>query len=189
MHHETREAWLNAAVALLTDKFGREGLTPSTVRVGVGFTGMGKKTKRIGETWSEDASGDGTREIIISTVLDDVRDVLGTLAHELIHASLPPAAKHGPDFKRVALAIGLEGKMTATTVGPMLADVLDWMAEDLGPYPHARLTVMLGGPKKQAPRLLKVSCEPCEYIGRFSRATLDLGAPLCGVCHEPMQAE
>ena len=185
--HETRESWLNAATALLTERFKSEGLTPlGSVRVGVGFTGMGKKSNRIGETWASEASADSTREIIISTVLDTPRDVLGTLAHELIHASLPPDAKHGPEFKRIALAIGLEGKMTATTIGPMLADILDWMAEDLGTYPHARLTVSLGGPKKQTVRMLKVACEPCEYVVRMSRTTLDLGAPLCGVCQEPM---
>lgn len=185
--HETRESWLNAATALLTERFKSEGLTPlGSVRVGVGFTGMGKRSKRIGETWAAEASADSTLEVIIATTLDAPRDVLGTLAHELVHTSLPAGAKHGPEFKRIALAIGLEGKMTATSVGPMLGDILDWMAEDLGPYPHARLTVELSGRKTATTRLIKVACEPCEYVVRMSRTTLDLGAPLCGVCQTPM---
>ena len=39
----------------------------------------------------------------------------------------------------MALAIGLEGKMTATTPGPELAERLNALIAKLGPYPHAKL--------------------------------------------------
>lgn len=66
-------------------------------------------------------------EIQISTWIADNRlKVAATLAHELIHASLPYCADkvegkcqgHGPTFTRYARAIGLEGPPTATWAGP-----------------------------------------------------------------------
>lgn len=182
-----REEWLANASAALQRRFESSGLAPTgPVRVGVGFTSVGGRGKRIGECWAESASGDSTREVIISPVLDAPRVVLATLLHELVHASLPVDAKHGPAFKRVATACGLEGKMTATTPNPYLSDVLDMTAEDLGEYPHAALSVLLSGKKKDTTRLLKVECAPCEYVVRMSRKALDMGAPMCGVCEERM---
>jgi hypothetical protein len=69
----------------------------------------------VGECWSESHSADGHIEIMISPVLDDPMRVAGTLAHELVHATGRHA--HGSHFAKLAGAIGLEGKMTATTEG------------------------------------------------------------------------
>lgn len=177
--HDTRESWLQAASDALVTRFAGDGLQPQRTRVGVGFTSQGKRGKRIGECWSESASADATREVILSATLDDPSEVLATLAHELIHATLPADAKHGPQFKTVALAIGLQGKMRATEAGPMLLDILSGIIEDLGPYPHARLNVALSGKKTQTTRMLKVECPQCGYTVRTTRQWLDLGAPMC----------
>jgi hypothetical protein len=112
-------------------------------------------------------------------VLSDAVRVLDVLAHELIHA-IEPTAGHGAAFKRIALGIGLTGKMTATVAGPELAARLAVYAAELGEYPHAQLNPGASGIKKQGTRLLKASCESCGYVCRVTAKWVEaVGAPLC----------
>ena len=63
---DTREAWLNAFVDAARAQFANAGYPlPEKVRVSVGFTSTGKRSKRIGECWDESASADGHFEIFI----------------------------------------------------------------------------------------------------------------------------
>jgi hypothetical protein len=106
--------------------------------------------------------------------------VLSTLLHELIHAFVGIKAKHGKDFKLVAVKSGLEGKMTATTAGPELLARLETLAKTLGRYPHASLG--LGGErlkKKQGTRMLKLQCPECGYQVRTTQKWIDIGLPIC----------
>ncbi len=184
--HETREAWLNAARDELVETYGAVGLNVERVRIGVGFTSKGLKSKRIGECWSDSASADGAREVFLVPQLSEAQEVLATLLHELVHAALPADAKHGPVFKRLATAVGLAGKMTATHASDALRADLAGIIEELGPYPHSAFAP-LSFTKTQTTRLLKVVCLSCEdYSVRMSRKVLDMGAPICGICEGMM---
>jgi hypothetical protein len=206
MIHTTREAWLTGGITLLRphfkdaggDKPGRRGehgyTVPDNVRVTCGWPSKGalaRKNQRIGECWSDRASKGKLFEMFISPSLAEPVEVLGVLTHELVHATVGLEAKHGKLFKRCALAVGLAGKMRATTTGPELAKVLDKIAAKLGPYPHHELTSMTTGERKQGTRLVKAECAVCGYTVRVTRKWLDAaGAPLCPTanCDEHGQA-
>ena len=103
-----RAAWRGEAVLR-----AGEGATDT-----IGFTSAGQRGKRIGECWSDLASADGAFEIFIVPGIDDAARIAGILTHELVHAAVGLKAGHGAVFAKAARALGLEGKMTATTEGP-----------------------------------------------------------------------
>ena len=140
---KTRESWLLACIELLKPDFIEVGATiPDKLRASCGWpskSGLAKKKRRIGEAWSAKCSGDETFEIFISPVLKDGRPVLATLVHEIVHCAVGVEAGHKGPFKRIALAIGLEGKMTETVAGETLNKRIDEIIAQVGPYPHAEL--------------------------------------------------
>jgi hypothetical protein len=96
--------------------------------------------RAIGECWHPRCSGDGRYEIMISYAHERPVDAAGTLVHELVHTVVGLAAKHGKFFKAVALAIGLEGKMTSGGPGQALIERLHALAAaHCGGYPGAPL--------------------------------------------------
>ena len=100
----------------------------------------------------------------------------GTLAHELVHAT--GRHGHGSHFAKLARAIGLEGKMTATTEGEAFKQAVAPILEAVGPYPHAELSKKAR--TKQGTRLIKLQCPTCPYTVRITRKWLDeVGAPAC----------
>ena len=73
---------------------------------------------------------------MISLVLSDPMRVAGVLAHELVHATVGTQHGHKGPFTKLAKAIGLEGKMTATTEGDAFKQAVAPILEAVGPYPH-----------------------------------------------------
>jgi hypothetical protein len=185
----TREQWLTDAVAALTPRFEALSLTVPTVRVSVGWPGgRGKKNAVIGQCWSTAASADGVAQLFISPVLDDPVQVLSTLLHELAHAVDDNEHGHRGPFVRTVRGLGLVGKPTATVASEELAEELAELVEELGEYPHARLTSLAGGPKKQTTRMLKVACPGTGYTVRMTRKWIDeVGLPVCPCCDEKME--
>jgi hypothetical protein len=175
-----REEWLLKATEILGKKIEDNGGKLPEVRVSVGFPKASGRNSNsvIGQCFNGVATADGRPQIFIHPVLDDSKRVLDVLLHELIHASLPLGAGHGVTFKRLAVACGLTGKMTATTATPELNAELAQLVEELGDYPHAKLDA--SNAKKQGTRMLKCECPDCGYIAYTSRKWLDeMGAPVC----------
>lgn len=184
---ETREEWLQEATAHLSEElFTPNGYEVPAVRVSVGFTSTGRKSKRIGECWSREASADRVAQIFLHPTMSDGARVLDVLAHELTHATVGVDEGHGKAFKRCAESIGLAGKMTATVAGEELKGYLAELVERLGDYPHASLNTDLSGRKKQTTRLIKAECWGCGYTVRLSAKWLEVGAPICPTCEHPM---
>lgn len=184
-----REAWLEAAVLAMTAHFSSRGYDIPDVRVACGFpsrSATSNSKRRIGECWATVAAADRRAQIFISPVLEQTDDVLATLVHEVVHAVVGTEAGHKAPFKKCALAVGLEGKMTSTHAGEALkATFASWL-KILGPYPHAGLSVM--GRVKQSTRLVKCECAECGYTVRTTAKWLDsAGAPLCPCNGEPME--
>lgn len=188
-----REAWLEQATEVLRrDVFAPVGLEVPQVRVSVGFPrgARGGKADKIGQCWSPQVAGDALHHLFISPVVSDVVSVIGTLAHELVHATVGLKAKHGAAFKRAALSVGLEGKMTATTATAKLAERATLLPfayveiggkhERLGDYPHPTFDPRTLTTDKQTTRLIKVACPQDGYTARITRKWLDdLGTPTC----------
>jgi len=181
MNHPTRETYLQAATTHLAPLFAAQGYPLPAVRASVGIPagGAGGKLKRIGQCWSNLASSDNTTEIFICPSQSDPVQVLAILLHELIHAAVGLECGHKGPFKRVALALGLEGKMTATTPGAQLAADLSALADTLGAYPHAALNTALSGRKKQGTRMIKLECVECGWSCRTAQKNVDAGTPTC----------
>jgi hypothetical protein len=191
-----RETWLNAMTTqYLRPHFEKAGYTiPDNIRMSCAFSTKGAHTKShqksfvMGQCISPSASGDQHHEIIVVPKLSDSLEVVGVLIHELCHATVNgDHASHGHDdvFKKCALAVGLEGKMTSTTESEALkAKISEWVAE-LGAYPHASLNVKL---RKQTTRNLACKCHRCGYSLRASSKWLKLAIPSCPLGHGKMTA-
>lgn len=183
----TREEWLQAAVKFIEPLFKGKKFPP--VRVATGWPSrkaVSAKSRAIGQCWSPECSADNITEIFISPYLDKVDDkdqgVLETLVHELVHAVVGVEHGHKKPFRAVALAVGLEGKMTSTSAGTELHEILKEIAKDLGPYPHARLDARKGPGKSQSTRMLKCTCGECGFTVRMTRKWVDeVGAAHCPV--------
>lgn len=185
--HETREAWLeDAANYLFTDYIGELGRMEKghSYQISCGWPSTRSQStahRRLGECWAAKACADkSTYHIFISPVLDSPVEILPILLHELVHAVCGVEVGHKGPFKRLALALGLEGKMTETHAGKELTRRLNTLVRVLGPYPHKALT----GPnsrKKQSTRLLKLEAKKCcGYIVRTTQKWLDEeGLPKC----------
>lgn len=183
--HDTREQWLERALTALRPWFKAKAklAIPRKVKATCGFPSklaLSQKKQRIGECWSDKASAGKVFEIFISPCLDKPLEVLETLAHEAAHATVGLKEKHNATFKRCAVAIGLEGPMTATTGGDVFKQFAKKALPKLGRYPHARLKVSSSTEKKQSTRLLKCECDECGYTVRVTSVWIDLaGAPIC----------
>lgn len=196
----TREAWLHAAIDVLRPRFDEIAMPlPDKVHVSVGF-GYGAKresAKVLGQCWARSASDDGVNHLFISPEVNDTARVLDILIHELIHAADDCRNGHKGPFAHAAKALGLQGKMTETTAGVVLAAETTAIAATLGEYAHAALhtapvptvpgepdpagpgTPTHSGPGTQTTRLIKVECAHCGYTVRTTAKWLALGNPRC----------
>lgn len=178
-----REQWLNRVAKSLEPRFKANGATLPAYRVTCGFPSRGAfaTSKRvIGQCHYAEASGDGTHELIVSMTQDDPIEVAQVLCHEMIHAAIGTEAGHKKPFKDLALAMGLEGKMTATVAGQDFIDYMTPRLAKIGDYPHAKVDGSLR--KKQSTRLIKCECRGCGYVVRTTAKWIAEGAPLCPSC-------
>jgi hypothetical protein len=124
--HETSEGWLRAATNDLRPYYTDRGLTiPEKIRFSIAFTSNGKPKRETSadegrwpaECWPGAATDDGFSEIFIRADFADPAQILGILAHELVHAALPEA-KHGKEFRDAALGHGRGRPMRRGGPGP-----------------------------------------------------------------------
>jgi hypothetical protein len=199
--HQTREAWLNYVARRMAPIFEtlRAPLLPAQLRIAIGFTSSGRRSKHIGECWDNQCSEDRHFEIFIRPDLSESKDLMpmqvaAVLGHELVHAAVGVAAGHGKEFRRVARGIGLIGQMAATMAGPEFEQAMRPILEAAGPLPHGRLRPAVGASshsrrKRQYSGRIKCSCRNCGYTVHTTRKWLDLaGTPLCPK-HGQMEAE
>jgi hypothetical protein len=204
-----REAWFMAAIEVFRPKFIEAGYPlPERIRVGVGFgpTGGRKESSKIlGVTLSRICSADNVNEIWISPEDAEASSMLETLLHELIHVTLDNQDGHSKRFKEIALKLGFTAPMAHTPSSVQLAFELFQLAETLGPYPGAQVSLSgifaqpgdtgdgteSSGPKKQTTRMLKVICRTNEeekcfgYTLRMTKTWIeDVGLPMCPLSHE-----
>ena len=182
-----RESYINALAYEFLPLFISNGAAyPERARYTCGWPskGAGSRRKALGQCFDPSASKDGHFEISISPAVDDPMDVAHILAHELVHACVGLEAGHKAPFRKLALAIGLTGPMTATMPSESFKQFAQPILDLLGEYPHAELDY--SSVKKQGTRMLKAECGECGYSVRLTRKWLDVGAPICPVDHVPM---
>lgn len=187
---KTREQWLGQVARAAVPLFKKAGydLKLTKVRISVGWPGVGgaRAKARIGECWADTCSSDGNHEIFISPRVDDSFTAAHITIHELVHVMVGVKAKHRSAFRKCALAVGLTGKMAATTAGKELAKWIKKLIKRIGKYPHGAMSGL--DHKKQSTRLVKVQCMECGYIARVTMKWIEmLGAPLCPCNTEAME--
>lgn len=163
-----REEYLEKAIEELKPLFKRNNYELPGVKVTCSWPGGGSARTRIGECWARAASSADINEIFISPVIDDSVRALDILVHELCHAVDDCQNGHRKPFGRIARAVGLEGKLTATVAGEALTAELIKIVEKIGEYPHKALNPGQGR-KKQTTRMIKIECDDCGAVFRMSR--------------------
>ncbi len=186
----TREAWLLFAVGHIAPIFIEAGYTVPRVRVACAIPATSKRGSAVGQCWPTTRSEDLVNEIYVSPVHSDPVEVLNTLTHELVHAVDDCKHRHGKEFKEIALAVGLQGKMREASAGPQLRlrlqSIATVMATELGPYPHAKLSVgsaMYESLRKPA----RAECPRCKFKVSMLRNHLKIGPPICPKDLVPME--
>jgi hypothetical protein len=131
-HKHSRENWLLDAVEIFRPWFEEHGAKiPEQVRVSVGYAKRQRKGT-IGVCYASVAAEDGVHQLFMSPELVDPSRVLDVLLHELIHAYDDCKSGHKGEFARVAKALGLTGKMTATVASEELTARLKEVIDKLG---------------------------------------------------------
>ena len=174
----TRELWLQNAVDLVSPIFKNKGYTIPKVQVSCGFPSTGNKSKHVGQCWGKSSTNDGTNQLFISPVLDEPVQVLDTLVHELVHAVDDCMHHHGPEFKKIATDVGLQGLMREASAGPWLLEQLTAISRRLGKYPHSKINLAHSSSKKTGPRP-RAKCKKCGYEVTPLKKWLHMGPPLC----------
>ena len=177
-HHATRESWLMAAVNLIRPIFlAKNHVIPEDVMVSCGFASTGTRSRHIGQCWSRGSCTNERNQIFISPVLFEPVEVLDTLVHELIHAVDDCKNKHGREFKKIALSLGLKGPMRSAGAGPELLKLLEQLSLQLGPYPHGALKV--AHRKAVYTARARAKCPECGFQVPMYKRFLEYGPPLC----------
>ena len=137
-----REDWLNRAVVLL-EKYvfePQELKMPEKWAVSCGWS-KGASSQAIGVCVDPTCSKDATTHMFIIPTQDDAMSVLGTLAHEMIHAIVGIDQKHGGRFREVAHLLEFSPKMTTTAPvpGTPAYAAIEVARAELGHYPHAAM--------------------------------------------------
>ena len=174
----TRELWLQNAVDLVSPIFKNKGYTIPKVQVSCGFPSTGNKSKHVGQCWGKSSTNDGTNQLFISPVLDEPVQVLDTLVHELVHAVDDCIHHHGPEFKKIATDVGLQGLMREASAGAWLQEQLSAISKQLGKYPHSKINLAHSSSKKTGPRP-RAKCKKCGYEVTPLKKWLHMGPPLC----------
>lgn len=176
--YKTREVWLLAAVEEIRPIFSLKGhQIPLDCQVSCGFASTGTRSHHIGQCWSRSSSTHERNQIFISPALCEPAEVLDTLVHELVHAVDNCEHKHGKEFKKIALSLGMEGPMRSAGAGPELKAKLEVVANALGTYPHGKLKVVHHKAiSRSRPR---AKCPTCGFQVPMLKRFLAYGAPIC----------
>ena len=185
-----RETWLENLIEELKPLFKESGYDLPSVKISIGFPsvkGTSNKLRRIGECWPRNRSKDNLNQIFLNPTQSDSVEIMGTVIHELVHAIDDCKNGHKAAFKRIATTVGLEGKMTATTINDSLRERLNVILNNIGKIPHAALDAIKGNKKKQGTRMIKIECPECGYTLRTTQKWIDTGIPTC-CCGSDMES-
>jgi hypothetical protein len=176
--YKTREEWLLAAIEAVRPLFTEKRRElPHDCQVSCGFASTGTRSHHIGQCWSKESSTDERNQIFISPALYEPVEVLDTLVHELVHAVDDCEHKHGKEFKKIALSLGMIGPMRSAGAGPALKAKLAELSAQLGPYPHGGLHISIRI-SKRSPRP-RAKCKACGFEVPMYKKFLAFGPPLC----------
>lgn len=177
-----RQEWVEQAAIMFKDHFAKCWWNvPDNVRLSIGFPVGAKDGKRkLGQCFNKLHSTDDHWEIFISPDYTNSVEILETIAHEMVHATVGTECGHRGKFKDCATAIGFEAPMTATPAGPIMLAFINDIIAKIGEFPAGTMNMAMR--KKQATNLLKCECPDCGYIARVTAKWISsVGEPICPV--------
>ena len=182
----TREEYLQKAKdELNTRVFKQAGYEIPDVKISCSWAlgNADKNKKTLGQCFPRSWSKADINEIMIMPTVDDSEKAIDILAHELVHAVDDNKSGHGAGFRKICLAVGLNGnsKMIYACAGDELKQTIKEIVEDIGLYPHSELHIHKR--KRQSTRMIKVSCTECNFSYRTSRKNISMMAnKICNGC-------
>lgn len=177
MAYQTREEWLTAALGIIR---ARVPGVASRVRVACGFPSTYTRSGTLSECWPDQASKDGTWEVLISPTVALPTEVFTLLLGSVLHTLPGAASKTSNTYRSACLDAGLapaDDSWKSLTGTEYLWETCGADLEGLGPYPHAE--IQAGTKKVQTTRMLKLTCPQCGYIVRTTARWLSTGVPTC----------
>ena len=184
-----RQTWLDLLIVAMAEEFKRDGIKLPKYRATIGLPsrgGLAARNRTIGQCWYPEASADGTTEIMVSPTQDVPLDIAQVTLHEMVHATLGAGFGHRSEFRTIATACGLVGKMTATEAGPEFTKRVTPILKRLGKLNHKKLDATIGV-KKQTTRMIKVTCtnHDCGMVFRTSNKWVEISYSHldCPLCH------
>lgn len=188
-----REQWLTEAATLICSELldqeaNRYGLTTPPFKISVGWPHANKGKHRTigGQCFARHMSTAGQNEIFISPTLDDSKQVLLVLIHELCHAYDDCQSGHKGNFATLARSAGFVPPLTSARDGnttPQLNSYVEDLTNLLGPIPHAKLDTSVI--PKGSSRQLKMYCtnQGCDFKFRASQTMINkMNYNTCLIC-------
>ncbi len=191
-----RQEWIETAVVMFRQHFAANWWNvPDNIRVSIGYpVGVKDGKRKLGQCIHCLFSSDSHSEIFLSPDYTDTNEILETIAHEMIHATvekqdhkqgIDKPVGHKGKFAACALAIGFKGPMTSTPSDVKMVEFIKTIVAKIGEFPAGRLN--LTKRKKKATYLLKCECQQCGYVARVTAKWLNQsGEPICPTDQEPM---
>jgi hypothetical protein len=176
----TREQWLNEFIKDARSQFTLVGKPlPENVRAAI--CPPHRKMRAIGLCWTGSVTEDKGREIWVTSAENDPVRVAGILVHELCHAALPHEVKHGPEFRRLAQSMGLEGRMTATTEGEVFRKLWAVTLARLGALPTGRYLQgrAVDFRVQKTPKMTNMACPECGFVAKVRIDQMSIGRLTC----------
>jgi len=202
-------AWIDATPTIEAKKkaytYAGQKVRFSCSLLGAGMT----KSSALAHCHYKQATGNGYHEIRMGVQIDgrkkmiDSARIADILLHEMIH-TVTFGHGHKGEFRRIALDVGLEGRMTSTYAGETLsANIIDKVVRVLGKYPHKKVHLVPRGQRGKGSRSIKCTCHNCGLVMRLSRKWIEVceqdndadglgemvGCVHCPNCINPMEVE
>ena len=140
---DSKEIYIKAAFEKIIPLFRESGLPIDEIdeRLQIKFADIAPKWAGLCHSWISGYYPQEEHEILISNKIDNGFDAIDVLIHEVCHAIQfhlygDEVRPHGKEFKVIAEAVGLTGKMTCASANHELGIKIKKWEKEIGVFPH-----------------------------------------------------
>ena len=185
-----RHTWIEDALTAFRAHFKEcDYEVPEKVRVSIGFgKGPAKHGKiSLGQCFDKINSADGHYELFISPQVGakgeseadklNTINILETIAHEMVHATVGNECGHRGAFVVCAAAIGFTKPWKYTPAGEKILNVINQIIAKQGLFPTGAI---IPNKPKQGKSLIKCQCDQCDFKAYITYKMMEEhGTPIC----------
>ena len=140
---DSKETYIKAAFEKIIPLFRESGLPIDEIdeRLQIKFADIRPKWAGSCQSWTSGYYPQEEHEILICNTIDNGFDAIDVLIHEVCHAIQfhlygDEVRPHGKEFKVIAEAVGLTGKMTCASANHDLGIKIKKWEKEIGIFPH-----------------------------------------------------